>query len=623
MALSLTACGTEHGAGPSTSAEAEIIVSAPIPRATLPGGAGLSGSVVFVSATPEAATGAAYALVSRADGQSAAASVRDGGFDPIAIAAASGEVVELALTDSAGATTAVDLTVRAGRPPRVVRMSPAQRRTDVPLNTVIRVVFSAPVQLESARSGIVLTTGAGVLVPGTVEAVGESAIAVDFVTAAGVLEPETSYRLEVTVDVRDVLGQALAEPASVEFRTGSSVNEVARVEVYGIAQLATCCTAYGANLDLQVGDPAVVTSAYAWSADGYQLDVPISWQSDDPAVARVAQDAPALKSGSASVAGVGRGRTTLVARHGNLTAALRVMVWDEVPAATFANYRLVVADGNELVALNGDGSGRTTLMSVPGAYSPSAAPDGRIVFSSGRGPSGFPSSEGPPTVPEGALAIRAADGTLSAFATGEGAAICPAWSPDARQIAFTRILRDRPGSELVVRNADGSGERVLATRPFALWPDRGLGQWMCPHWSPDGGRIAYWIPPFSIRSDGTDSQPLFAAFPEADIPACGGCSTADGAGPWSPDGRTILSTTNHAAFGLRDVVTGVAWVGSGAFWVGAADWSPDGAVFALGTRGGSTAGPAWEDGLWLMSADGTQRARVPGAAGFYGVTFAR
>jgi hypothetical protein len=624
VVLALTACSSEKATGPSAPSDPEIIVSAPIPRASLPGGAGRSGSVVFVSAMPQAVSGTAHASVSGEDGLPQTTSVRDGGFDPVAVAAVSGDVVSLSLTDSGGATKAEDLTVRSGRPPRVVRTSPAPHRTDVPLNVVIRVVFSSPVALESARSAIRLTTGAGVAVPGTVEAVGTNVVAVDYVITAGSLAPETDYRLDVTAGVRDVLGQALAEPVSVEFRTGSSADEaVARLEVYGSWRYHG---AFGVNVEQRLGEPAEDVGALALSADGYQLDVPISWQSEDPAVVRISQDAPDVSAGRGRVTVVGKGRTRVVARVGGFTEAIRILVWDEVTPATFAGYRLVIADGHELVALNGDGSNRTTLTSVPRAYSPSAGPDGRLVFSSGRVPSGFDfmSASGAPLnfVATGTLSIRSADGTVSAFAAGDGAAICPAWSPDGARIAFTRLL---PGSglELTVRSADGSAERVLFSSP-------GIGglssisgnQWICPQWSPDGERIAYFVGglAFSIRPDGTDSRPLFQVLAE-DPEGFGGSSAAALAGPWSRDGRTML-TTDYTVFGLRDLVTGIAWVG-GEYFIGAAAWSPDGAVFALGTRWGSTAGTGWEDGLWLISADGAQRARVPGAAAFYGVTFVR
>ena len=55
-----------------------------------------------------------------------------------------------------------------------------------------------------------------------------------------------------------------------------------------------------------------------------------------------------------------------------------------------------------------------------------------------------------------------------------------AWSPDGRQIAFTRT-RGPEGvpNQVNVMNADGSGQRRLARSGAA------------PRWSPDGRRIAF------------------------------------------------------------------------------------------------------------------------------------
>ena len=220
VALALLGCGSEKVAAPQGSVDAEFIVSAAIPRASLPDGADSSGSVVFVSAMPQSAAGAVEARVQGPNGQSVTTTLVDGGFDPVAIEATTGDVVTVTLTDGNGATVSQELEVQRRRPPRVVRTSPAPNQTDVPLNAVIRVVFSAPMNLESAREGIRLTTGSGDVVPGEVE--GARGVAVEYVVTDGRLAAETTYRLDVTTGVRDLLGQALAEAVSVEFRTGTT-----------------------------------------------------------------------------------------------------------------------------------------------------------------------------------------------------------------------------------------------------------------------------------------------------------------------------------------------------------------------------------------------------------------
>jgi eukaryotic-like serine/threonine-protein kinase len=60
----------------------------------------------------------------------------------------------------------------------------------------------------------------------------------------------------------------------------------------------------------------------------------------------------------------------------------------------------------------------------------------------------------------------------------------PAFSPDGRQIAYTRGILDPLGNNILVANADGSGERVLAKRP-GFSPGTATVDW-----SPDGTAVA-------------------------------------------------------------------------------------------------------------------------------------
>ncbi len=222
LLLAVPGCGSDKvvapPSAPPSDTNSELLVSAPISNADLPG-ADSTGSVVFVSAPPHTLPRVASVVVRGAEAQSVAATLRDGGFDPVSLRAEDGDVLVVTLTDSNGTTRSEELAVRSRRPPRVVRTSLGSQHTDVPLNVVIRVVFSAPIDLESARKGVILTKAAGDTVPGTVVAVG--AVAVEYVVSAGSLDPETTYRLNLSTDVRDVLGQALAAPISIEFSTGS------------------------------------------------------------------------------------------------------------------------------------------------------------------------------------------------------------------------------------------------------------------------------------------------------------------------------------------------------------------------------------------------------------------
>ena len=76
--------------------------------------------------------------------------------------------------------------------------------------------------------------------------------------------------------------------------------------------------------------------------------------------------------------------------------------------------------------------------------------------------------------------VKEVDGTGSSRLTSDPADdFCPAWSPDGRQIAFTRVSGDRRLLYLI--SPLGGGERKLA--------EVGGGQLS---WSPDGKNIAFW-----------------------------------------------------------------------------------------------------------------------------------
>jgi TolB protein len=99
----------------------------------------------------------------------------------------------------------------------------------------------------------------------------------------------------------------------------------------------------------------------------------------------------------------------------------------------------------------------------------------------------------------------------------------PSWSPDGQKIAFVRNRLDYGPdySEILVVNADGSGERALTRNAMAST--------YAPAWSPDGRRIAFesnWQV-YVMNADGSGQRRLTRNGARNFAPA------------WSPDGKRI------------------------------------------------------------------------------------
>jgi alpha-tubulin suppressor-like RCC1 family protein len=230
----LDAAGPRPGRAPqspSTPPPTPLIVSAPVlppaaalahaATATLVGG----DSVVFVSAPPGSFPGGAFATIrNRTTGSAVTTPVIDGGFDPVPVKAVVGDSLEISVTTTAGIRLLqAVVSVRAHQPPVVVRTSPPGKKTDVPVNSLMSVVFSEPVIPTS------VTTASLTLLQGST-AVGASVQVTDplqfvaVLTPAAMLRPHTSYQLLVSTGVHGIDGLALNSADTVSFTTGDSVS---------------------------------------------------------------------------------------------------------------------------------------------------------------------------------------------------------------------------------------------------------------------------------------------------------------------------------------------------------------------------------------------------------------
>jgi Tol biopolymer transport system component len=180
----------------------------------------------------------------------------------------------------------------------------------------------------------------------------------------------------------------------------------------------------------------------------------------------------------------------------------------------------------ELYVVNTDGSGLRRLARFASAsLHPSWSPDGRtIAFERRVGPIGAP----PPgngacfRVCHVEIFVVNADGSGLRNLTGNAGGYVPAWSPDGRQITFSRDIGFNP--KLYAMNADGSGQRRVTKDPIDVWG---------ASWSPDGQRLTFasgvqgignvWV--YVVNVDGSGQRQLTRDWGQDPV--------------WSPDGQRI------------------------------------------------------------------------------------
>ncbi|MCC8618502.1 winged helix-turn-helix domain-containing protein [Xanthomonas vesicatoria] len=113
---------------------------------------------------------------------------------------------------------------------------------------------------------------------------------------------------------------------------------------------------------------------------------------------------------------------------------------------------------------------------------------------------------------------------------GGGFDLTPSLSPDGSMVAYASLTNDRPGTSILVKTTDNAYPRVLET------PAPGISDRL-PAWSPDGREIA-----FSRQAPDGSCRIMIAA--AAGTSAAREVVRCDGADmlsfSWSPDGRALL-----------------------------------------------------------------------------------
>jgi Tol biopolymer transport system component len=117
---------------------------------------------------------------------------------------------------------------------------------------------------------------------------------------------------------------------------------------------------------------------------------------------------------------------------------------------------------------------------------------------------------------------------------------CPAWSPDGQYIAFMRTPDGRV-DHLMVMNASGGGERILATSRNIAYG--------CPSWSPDSQRIVF------LHNSGNPGEVEDLAIINLDgsgfVNLTNTPNIEEWEPDWSPDGQRIAYMTRSGGSGLQ------------------------------------------------------------------------
>jgi len=584
VALTLAACGGDDVLDPTVlppPGDAPLIVlSAPVPRSVVEEGAA-SGTLVFVSAVPGAfARGERALLGLKGSAAASAVTVAGGGFDATALLAKAGDEILVTVVDSAGVTITETATARAPTRPRVVRTSPGPRRSDVPLNIVIAVAFSAPMDSASVAAALQLRRG-GAAVSGTV-AFGERDFTVAMFVPDAPLTPASEYSIELAGTARDVLGQSMDSGVVTTFTTSRTA--VAPVQTVTIGTAASTNLFPGESVELT----ATACSQYYAPCD--EVVLPIAWTSAAPGVATVAPSPGGTVPARAVVTARSSGTALIVASSGAVADTVALFVLSPDPPSLSAN-EIVFAWNSNLHAIRADGSGLTQLTTGGWQHDqPSVAADGRIVFVESPG--------GDPYARE--LRIRELDGAVRSLALPTPQTWwpprCPAWSPDMRYIAYLEGPPFYDTGIVRVVYADSTTVQAAVTTSSSA---------TCPKWSPDGTRIAFgeilendiYDGPFWVNGRIVLWTLLENVLGE---PRQGQQLPGD----WSPAGSAVVGIVNEEreqSFWLERLpLDGTPvqrlwrldrWIDDGE--TAAPAWSPDGSLLAFGATPGK---------VWLIDA---------------------
>jgi len=294
----------------------QLLVSNPLipPAASLATGAAAVASgtatLVFVAVQSGLAPqGVTATIRNRRTRLSLTTLVDSGGFDPVSLDGDVGDTIDVTILSGPGLVAyRTTVVVGAPRPPVIVRTQPPAKKTDVPVNAALVVVFSEPIAPATLTTASLQLLQDGVPVAGAVRFLDSTHVTAEFVPTAP-LASRTAYQLLAASSIQDVSGDRLATPVAIDFTTGgSSVGAVWSVQV-----LPT-----GATI---VQDGSVQLSAIAYDVgDSNRIyGRPVSWSTSSAA---------ATVSTTGLVTGVAVGGATIVATVDGISGSAAITVVD-------------------------------------------------------------------------------------------------------------------------------------------------------------------------------------------------------------------------------------------------------------------------------------------------------
>jgi hypothetical protein len=640
-----------------------LIVSQPVsgPAAASGSVRGLSasalvgGSVVYVSLVPGTVPEGLQATIrNQENGQIVTTAVVDGGFDPVAIAASVGDTLAVQITCSGAAEDLRAMEpVRATHPPVVVRTSPPSGGRDVPLNAIMVLVFSEPLDSATVDSGSVEVWRGTAPVAGTVRFADAAHLRAEFHPDSFLL-PQTDYQLVVTTAIRDVSGLALDSAVTVPFTTGTTATLTATLRITvgtsgsqpdtdGYAGCvdpasaghgATAC-GYGGPVALAMNGSARVTvdtGAHAVLLTGVAANCSVT--GDNPrAVLRAAPGDTVVVPFSINCVPVTLHITTTTTGVSLDPDGYSVCV-DLVPDPWYPDYDCTIA---EAIGVNGS----VTVSVAPGSHDVSLdGVAGNCTVSGGGTLTAVGSTEVPlaiTCVAAGSVRVTTVTsgtdlpaGAYSACLDSSGGCLAMGTNavatyngviPGPHTVTLTGVAGNCTVSGgmtrgfTVAQDATADVAFEVACTPVgqiafssggAIAVIRSDGQALqsitagnAPAWSPDGTRLAYECGEdiCMVNADGSGFAQL----------------TGNPAGnhhpTWAPDGLKIAFAATHA--GVVDLYvmgadgSGIVRLTQGVGFVGSPAWSPDGTKIAFDCQV-----DAGNDDLCSVNADGTGFARL-------------